>query len=172
MIVHDNVIKEFITLIRSLVGTSLSTILVNNVSVPAVIKKGTEGKAPSAPYIVLGIESIVVRSPHTINKAVSEDDKVSFSNLKNFLISFQCYGADSFSIMQSLHDGIGFDSSRDIIRASTQGAILSVGDVLRNPLSTNSGFLESSYFSLVWGSTDVVEDPNSSIVETVTITYE
>lgn len=171
MIDHDSVIKEFIDLTRIAVGAQLSTVLVSDVPTPAVIKKRTGGPTPNYPYIIIGVEDRSNITPHLINKTVNNDDAIVHHRLEDFLISFQCYGENSFSILSQLHQYFDIESVRDSIRSSTGGAIRKIDNVTIDPQPVKDMFIESHHFNLVWGSENTITGPVDCTIETVTITY-
>lgn len=168
---EDVVTRAFIDLVKTAVGTDLAEIGLTGSKTPAVIKTKVGKQIPDYPYIVVNMEDRFNTSPHGTGSTVSEADLTSYDRIESFLYSFRCYGKDSANIINKLHQNLDIPFLLDSIRADTGGAIKTVNAPKKLPLVVGGEYIESSLFTFIWSSHNAIEDPNSSLIETITLTY-
>jgi len=168
---EDVVTRAFIDLVKSAVGTSLAEVGLTGAKTPAVIKTRIGKQAPDYPYFVVSIVDRTNLTAHGTGSFVSDNDLTSYDRIEGFLYSFRCYGKDSINIVNYLHQYLDIPSVLEAVRADTGGAIKIVNNPTPLPLVVGGDYIESSYFTFLWASHNAIEDPNSSLIETITITY-
>lgn len=127
---------------------------------------------PEYPYLVINVTPLNTISHSGLTSVIDDaDDKTVLKRLERYLITFNCYGYSSNSIINDLHFSFDIDSARDSIRASTGGAIRSISNPLPSSTKFAERFVETSEFNIVWVAANELKDANSTIIETVNLTY-
>lgn len=173
--IDDNVLwNAFRTQVVAVVGNDLSKM--NNVV--AVLKPsyktGNKQAAlpPEYPYIVLDVTSSTVPYHVPLMQYVDAGGHTVSTRFEKRLITFNCYGNKSKSIIDKLHAHFDVvESIRDSIRADTDGAIQTLNKPNDAVLQLSDRPLEVAEFSLVWVGTSAITDMNSTVIDTVELTY-
>ena len=168
---EDIVTRAFINMVKTAIGTSLAEVGATGAKTPAVIKTRVGKRAPDYPYVVVKLEDRISKSPHLMHSEVSDADLTSYNRIESFMYSFRCYGTDSINIINNLHQYLTIPNSLDLLRTATGGAVTEVDDPRPLPVAIGGDYIESSIFMLSWASYSSIEDPNSSLIENFTLTY-
>ena len=179
MINLDNVWDKFIEVAQSLVGSylSLSGPLGDE---PCVIREGIAGPIPNYPYITVSLTDVSDENGWLINEYVGENDLIVYENIKTILVNYLCFGGESSTesfqkssdIMNILHGSFRFDSVLGDIRMTLNGSVVTLTSIQSLPVQLKDKILASAGFSVLFNIVDSLEDPNSSIIDTVDLTGE
>jgi len=168
---EDAVTRYFVDLVRSKIGDQLATMSVGGVPTPAVIKTRVGKQIPDYPYVVVSQIDRVNTTPLNMHSEVGVNNLTSYTRIENLMYQFRVIGANANNITNNLHQFFDIPTVLDLVRTDTEGAIRTVSKITPLPVSIGGDYVESAYFTINWSSYNSIEDADSGLIETITLTY-
>lgn len=173
MIDQNVVWRSFRDVAAESVGSRLSQLSGNPVIQKPINKTGKKPNLEPLeyPYLVIDILDRSEYSPTGFPRLIDENDNTVYRQLERMIISFNCYGHDSQSILHDFHFYFSQDFIRDRIREETGGALLSLSEPTTATLLLNERHIEVAEFNATWTSVNELTDISSGLITTTEITY-
>ena len=137
--------NALISITEKLIGDDLSTIKVNGVDVPSVLRDITGGNIPEYPFITIANSSSSgIQGTKVLDQYVDEEDKLQIVTEQYITFIIKSYGESSESLLNDLKVKINFGYTRWIMEEQAQATFMEFSDISYTPLYLSERFIESS----------------------------